>query len=75
MSLRTDGPRSRKGHENGPYFVGGSGDSRHVVYRRGDNPADARMVVAHTEGAELIARVLNNEYERWRVGAIGKESP
>lgn len=74
MSLRTDGPRSRKGREDGPYFVAGSGDSANVVYRRDGNPATVRIVVAHTEAATLIASASDDHGETWTKWAAGRRA-
>lgn len=71
MSLRTNGPRSARGRANGPYFVIGCD----VVWREDDNPAKPRVVVAMAVDPATIARVLNNEYERWRLtSGTGDES-
>lgn len=64
MSLRTDGPRSSKGREDGPYFVQGD----RVVHRPDGNPATARTVAAilGEQTAKLMASLLNCERAKWK---------
>lgn len=65
MSLRTDGPRSSKGREDGPYFVQGD----RVVHRPDGNPATARTVAAilGEQTAKLMASLLNYERAKWKL--------